>query len=101
MKRKLHILLMFVAALQLYSHKALAQQPFTFTQYMNNLTPVNAAYSTLDNVANVNAVGHKGLIGINGGPSTFLFNGSVPIPSLTSAAGLMVLNDSYGAESLT
>ena len=92
---------MFVAALQLYSHKAMAQQPFTFTQYMNNLTPVNAAYSSLDDAANVNVVGRKQFIGINGAPSTFLFNGSVPIPSLTSTAGLVVLNDKYGAESLT
>lgn len=92
---------MFVAALQLYSHKALAQQPFTFTQYMNNLTPVNAAYSALDDVANVNVVGRKQFIGINGAPQTFLFNGSVPIPSLTSTAGLIVLNDKYGPENLT
>jgi type IX secretion system PorP/SprF family membrane protein len=92
---------MLVAALQMWSHKALAQQPFTFTQYMNNLTPVNAAYSALDNAANVNVVGRKQFIGINGAPSTFLFNGSVPIPNLTSTAGLVVLNDKYGAESLT
>ena len=86
---------------QLSYTKAWAQQPFTFTQYMNNLTPVNAAYSTLDNAGNLNVVGRKQFIGINGAPSTFLFNGSLPITSINSNAGLIVLNDAYGAESLT
>jgi type IX secretion system PorP/SprF family membrane protein len=101
MKKNLYRLLVIVAALQMWSHQAYAQQPFTFTQYMNNLTPVNAAYSSLDDAANINVVGRKQFIGINGAPSTFLFNGSVPIPNLTSTAGLMVLNDAYGAENLT
>jgi type IX secretion system PorP/SprF family membrane protein len=92
---------MVVAALQLWSHTAMAQQPFTITQYMNNLTYINAAYANLDNVANVNAVGRKQFIGINGAPTSFMFNGNVPVPSLNSTAGLTLLNDKTGAESLT
>ncbi len=101
MKKNILKLLLFVVALQIWNNKAMAQQPFTFTQYMNNLTPVNPAYSTLDNAANVNVVGRKQWIGINGAPSTFLFNGSIPIPALNSTAGLIALNDKFGAENLT
>src|SRR5476651_1374545 len=100
MKKYLSILALFVLA-QLSYNKAWAQQPFTFTQYMNNLTPVNSAYSTLDDAGNLNVVGRKQFIGINGAPSTFLFNGSMPIPGIASNAGLIVLNDKYGAENLT
>jgi type IX secretion system PorP/SprF family membrane protein len=100
MKKYLSILTLFVLALVSYN-KAWAQQPFTFTQYMNNLTPVNSAYSTLDDAGNLNVVGRKQFIGINGAPSTFLFNGSMPIPGIASNAGLIVLNDKYGAENLT
>lgn len=99
MKKNILKLLMFVVALQIWSNKAAAQQPFSYTQYMNNLTPVNAAYSTMDNAANVNVVGRKQWIGINGAPSTFLFNGSVPISRLNSS-GLVVLNDKVGPENL-
>jgi type IX secretion system PorP/SprF family membrane protein len=101
MKRKIHIVLVLIAASQLWSLRAMAQQPFNFTQYMTNGTPINAAYSALDDVANVNVVGRKQFIGINGAPQTFLFNGSVPIPSLTSTAGLLVLNDQSGPENVT
>jgi len=100
MKKYLSILTLLVLA-QLSYNKAWAQQPFTFTQYMNNLTPVNAAYSTLDDAGNLNVVGRKQFIGISGAPSTFLFNGSMPIPGIASNAGLIVLNDKYGAENLT
>jgi len=100
MKKYLSILTLIVLA-QVSYNKAQAQQPFTFTQYMNNLTPVNAAYSTLDNAGNLNVVGRKQFIGINGAPSTFLFNGSLPVPSINSNAGIIVLNDAYGAENLT
>jgi len=100
MKKHISILTLLVLALLSYN-KAWAQQPFTFTQYMNNLTPVNAAYSTLDDAGNLNVVGRKQFIGINGAPSTFLFNGSMPIPGIASNAGLIVLNDKYGAENLT
>lgn len=87
--------------MQVWCNKASAQQPFTFTQYMNNLTPINAAYSTLDPAANINVVGRKQFIGIDGAPNTFLFNGSVPLASIGSTAGLLVLNDKFGAENLT
>lgn len=101
MKKNIYILFLLAAVFALWNNRALAQQPFTFTQYMNNVTPVNAAYSTLDDATNANVIGRKQFIGINGAPSTFMFNGSAPIPSLKSTAGLVVLNDKYGAENLT
>jgi type IX secretion system PorP/SprF family membrane protein len=101
MKRKIYTVLMLVAALQVLGHKASAQQTFTITQYMNNLVPINPAYSTLDNSANVNAVGRRQLIGYNGAPQTFLINASLPVPSLTGTAGLIAMNDKSGPENLT
>ncbi|WP_448702619.1 PorP/SprF family type IX secretion system membrane protein [Mucilaginibacter sp. AW1-3] len=100
MKKYLSIAILLVLAQTLYN-KAYAQQPFTFTQYMNNMTPVNTAYSTLDDAGSLNLVGRKQFIGIDGAPSTFLFNGAVPISSIASSAGLLVLNDKYGAENMT
>lgn len=100
MKKHLSIIALFVLTLVSYN-KAWAQQPFTFTQYTNNLTPVNAAYSTLDDAGNLNVVGRKQFIGINGAPSTFLFNGSLPLAGIASNSGLIILNDKYGAENLT
>jgi type IX secretion system PorP/SprF family membrane protein len=101
MKKPLYILSVLVLGMQVWCNRASAQTPFTFTQYMNNLTPVNAAYSTLDAAANVNVVGRKQFIGIDGAPSTFLFNGSVPLAGIGSNAGLIVLNDRFGPENLT
>ncbi len=101
MKKTLYILSALVLATQVWCNRAAAQTPFTFTQYMNNLTPVNAAYSTLDAAANISVVGRKQFIGIDGAPNTFLFNGSVPIANIGSTAGLIVLNDKFGAENLT
>jgi len=101
MKKHLYIVLLVGLTAQLWSNKAMAQEPFTFTQYMNNLTPVNNAYATTDNAANINVVGRRQWIGIDGAPSTFMFNGSVPLAGIGSNAGLVVLQDKIGSENLT
>ncbi|WP_295655024.1 PorP/SprF family type IX secretion system membrane protein [uncultured Mucilaginibacter sp.] len=101
MKKHLYIVLLAGVALQLWSNKAMAQEPFTFTQYMNDITPINNAYSTMDNAGNLSAVGRRQWIGINGAPSSFLFNGSVPIAGIGGAAGLSFLQDKIGSENLT
>jgi len=85
----------------IWNNKALAQEPFTFTQYMNNVTPINNAYSTMDNAGSVDVVGRKQWIGINGAPSTFLLNGYLPIADIGSDVGLVALQDKIGSESLT
>ncbi len=77
------------------------QQEFGYTQYMDNLTPFNQAYSTMDKNGSINALVRKQFVGIPGAPSTFIFNCNFPIESVTGAAGLLVLNDQFAVEQNT
>ena len=82
--------------------KGLAQsQSFSFTQYMDNLTPLNPAYSLLDQANSINTMARKQWVGIDGAPTTFLINGNVPIQSIEGAAGLIVFNDQFAIEHQT
>lgn len=82
--------------------RALAQtQSFSFTQYMDNLTPLNPAYSVLDQAFSVNTMARKQWVGIDGAPTTFLLNGNIPIESINGAAGLIVYNDQFAIEHQT
>lgn len=78
-----------------------AQQFFSYSQYMNNLTPLNSAYSLIDKNGSLSALLRKQWTGIEGSPSTFIFNGSLPIESINGAAGLIVMNDQFAVEHLT
>lgn len=80
---------------------AKAQQFFSYSQYMNNLTPLNSAYSLLDKNGSLNALVRKQWTGIDNAPSTFIFNGNLPIESINGAAGLTVMNDQFFVEHLT
>jgi len=77
---------------------AQTEQPFSYTQYMDNLAPINPAYSLLDQAGSLNTLASKQLIGINGSPTSFLINGDVPLPSITSSAGFSVLSDQLAIE---
>jgi type IX secretion system PorP/SprF family membrane protein len=76
-------------------------QTFTYSQYMDNLTPVNPAYSLLDKDGSVTGVVRKQYVGVNGSPTTYLLNGSLPISSIGASAGLIVQNDELAIEKLT
>ena len=76
-------------------------QQFSYTQYMDNLTPLNPAYSLLDKAGSLNMLGRKEWVGVDGAPTTFLFNGNVPIPTINAAAGLIVMNDQFAIERQT
>src|ERR1700712_5310747 len=76
-------------------------QQFSFTQYMDNLTPLNPAYSLLDQAGSVNTMARKQWVGIDGAPTTFLINANIPVPSITAAAGLIVMNDQFAIERQT
>jgi type IX secretion system PorP/SprF family membrane protein len=80
---------------------ASAQQQFTYSQYMNNQTPLNPAYSLLDQNGSLNALLRKQWTGIQGSPTTFIFNGSMPIESINGSAGVIVMNDQFAVEHLT
>src|ERR1700760_4268921 len=78
--------------------KAQQQQEFGYTQYMDNLTPFNQAYSMLDKNGSVSALVRNQFLGIQGAPSTFILNGNVPIESINASAGLLVMNDQFAIE---
>jgi len=77
------------------------QQLFTYTQYMDNLTPLNPAYSLLDKTGSVSTMARKQFIGINGAPATYLLNGNLPIESINASAGLTLFNDVFAIENQT
>jgi len=88
--------------LLLLGTKAEAQtQQFSFTQYMDNLTPLNPAYSLLDQAGSVNTMARKQWVGIDGAPTTFMINANLPISSISGAAGLIVMNDQFAIEHQT
>jgi type IX secretion system PorP/SprF family membrane protein len=76
-------------------------QQVIYTQYMNNLTPLNPAYSVIDRAASVSAIFRKQWTGISGSPTTFIFNGNVPIESLKATGGISIIHDQLAVERLT
>src|SRR5581483_6716435 len=78
--------------------KAQQQQEFGYTQYMDNLTPFNQAYSMLDKNGSINALMRNQFVGIHGAPSTFILNGNMHIESINGSAGLLVMNDQFAVE---
>jgi type IX secretion system PorP/SprF family membrane protein len=80
-------------------HSAVAQQQaFSYTQYMDNLTPFNPAYSLLDKAGSIHSLARKQWVGIEGAPVTYLINGNLPIESIDGAAGLIVFNNQLAIE---
>ncbi|MET3980472.1 type IX secretion system PorP/SprF family membrane protein [Mucilaginibacter sp. UYP25] len=74
------------------------QQIYSYAQYADNLTPINAAYSMLDKAGSVNVMGRRQFIGIDGAPTSLLLSGVLPIESISGAAGIYVLNDQVAVE---
>jgi type IX secretion system PorP/SprF family membrane protein len=93
----LSILMLLIAG----SRANAQQQPFSYSQYMDNLTPINPAYSLMDKAGSINTLASKQLIGINGGPTSYLINGNIPLESINGSAGLIVLNDQLAIENET
>ncbi|WP_158557147.1 PorP/SprF family type IX secretion system membrane protein [Mucilaginibacter conchicola] len=87
-------------SLLLNSSRLLAQQQqiFSYSQYADNLTPVNPAYSLLDKAGSINLMGKRQFIGIDGAPTSLMLSGSLPIESIGGAAGIFVLNDQVAVE---
>ncbi|HYH56421.1 MAG TPA: type IX secretion system membrane protein PorP/SprF, partial [Anseongella sp.] len=94
-------LLPVLLLLLLVARPALSQQPFTYTQYMDNLAPINATYSLTDEAGAVHAVVRKQWVGIEGAPSTLIANGYLPLASFGAAAGLNIMHDEFGPEKMT
>jgi type IX secretion system PorP/SprF family membrane protein len=75
--------------------------PFSYAQYMNNLTPINSAYSLIDHAGAVTGVVRKQFTGIEGAPSTYLVNASIPLPDMGASTGIIVQNDQIAIEKQT
>jgi type IX secretion system PorP/SprF family membrane protein len=95
------VLLLVLFILETGGRVVAQTQSFSFTQYMDNLTPLNPAYSVLDQAFSVNTMARKQWVGIDGAPTTFLLNGNIPIESINGAAGLIVYNDQFAIEHQT
>jgi type IX secretion system PorP/SprF family membrane protein len=96
------ITLLGITLLLLTSGRALAQQnTFSYNQYADNLTPVNPAYSLLDKAGNVNILGRRQFIGLEGAPTSLLMSASFPLESIGAAAGLFLVNDKFAVENQT
>ena len=75
-----------------------AQQSFTNTQYMNNLTPYNPAYSLINGQGNLNLLGRRQWAGIEGAPTSYILNGNLALKNIQASAGLVALQDKFGVE---
>ena len=90
-------------AFVLYAFNTSAQSiaPFSYAQYMNNLTPINSAYSLIDQAGSVTGVIRKQFTGIDGAPSTSLVDASIPLPDMGASTGFIVQNDQIAIEKQT
>ncbi|RYU91692.1 type IX secretion system membrane protein PorP/SprF [Mucilaginibacter terrigena] len=96
---KKQFVLILSVLLMISSSTLMAQQQiYSYSQYADNLIPINPAYSMLDKAGSLNLMGRKQFIGIEGAPSSLLFSGSLPIESIGGAAGVYVLNDQVAVE---
>jgi type IX secretion system PorP/SprF family membrane protein len=91
----------FVLFSLLTARAAAQTQAFSYTQYMDNLTPLNPAYSMLDTAASVNTLARKQWVGVDGAPTTFLINGNIPLESIHASAGLIIMTDEFAIEHQT
>src|SRR5690606_4922288 len=76
---RISILLLLVSGLQ----AVLGQQPFAYTQFNDNLTPINSAYSlTSGGAGEVSLLARGRWVGIEGAPVSYIFDGYLPIPGI-------------------
>jgi len=98
---KISLILVCLFVFTLTNRASAQQSAASYTQYMDNLTPLNSAYSLLDKAASVNLLGRTQYVGIQGAPNTFIFDGNVPIENIDGAAGLIINNDNFAIEHQT
>lgn len=91
----------FLLGLLLGAEVSQAQIPFSYTQYLDNLIPLNPAASMLDKGGSVHLLGRKQWVGLEGAPRTYMLNGHLPIHAIQGTAGLMIMQDEVAIEKLT
>lgn len=98
---KIYKSVLLIVTMILMINVSKAQQATSYTQYADNATPFNSAYSLLDKAGSVNLNSRKQWAGIEGAPFTFQLNGSLPIEKINGAGGLSVTYDKFNVEKLT
>jgi len=88
-KSFLTLLLSVVISSKVFSQ----QQIYSYSQYADNLTPINSAYAMLDKNGSISLLGNRQFVGIEDAPSSLMFNGNLPIRSINAATGIYLLND--------
>ncbi|PWG81785.1 PorP/SprF family type IX secretion system membrane protein [Pararcticibacter amylolyticus] len=78
-----------------------AQQQFNYTQFNDNLTPINPAWSLTVDGGAANLLARKQWVGIDGAPTSYMFNTFLPIRKINGTAGVMVLKDKLAVEDLS
>jgi len=94
-------ILVFIVILLFITVRVCAQQTFSYTQYMDNLTPVNPAFSLLSKDGSVHTTVRKQWLGIAGAPTSYLFNANFQLKDISSAWGLISRDDEFSVEHLT
>jgi type IX secretion system PorP/SprF family membrane protein len=78
------------------------QNLIKYTQFADNLTPFNQAYSMLDKAGSVSSLVSRQFIDIqNGAPTALMLNLNVPFENVNASGGLVIKNNSEGPETLT
>ena len=80
---------------------AYSQQGLSYTQYIDNQTPVNPTFSLMNPYGTLNTLVRKQWVGVPGAPTTYLIDGSVPIASINGSAGFVAENDVLAVENLS
>lgn len=77
------------------------QDYLSSSQYMNNLTPINAAYSLLANNGSITSSLKKQWNNLPGSPTTWTFNAQLPLESINGSTGLFLMDSQLAIEHLT
>ncbi|RYF60297.1 MAG: type IX secretion system membrane protein PorP/SprF, partial [Cytophagaceae bacterium] len=92
---------MLLAGIIAISGNLSAQQQFSYTQYIDNLTPIIPAWSLTRENSELNILGRKQWVGIEGAPTTYMANGFAAMPKNDAAIGMFVMRDKVAIENLT
>jgi type IX secretion system PorP/SprF family membrane protein len=85
----------------LVSATVYGQKSLNHSQYKQNPGSINPTWYLSDSSASVHGIVRTQWLGMEGAPSTYGFNGHVPLKGMGSAIGMNLSHDSFGLEKLT
>jgi type IX secretion system PorP/SprF family membrane protein len=87
--------------IMLMAFSRVSAQQYTYTQYMDDLTPINSAFTLVKPGAFINTLVRKQWVGIPGAPTTYMLDGAFPVASVNGSVGLNAMNSVFAIEHLT